>query len=95
MSLNQLNSLTASRCWPTPEINHELSYFGGHSDTPSSLKCRLPRLFSIYFYNSILYILPVGTSLSALQIDGSQWSTAASVQRASLSFWSIKIINKY
>ena len=33
----------------------------------------------------IPYILPVSTELSAWPIDGSQWSTAASVQRASLS----------
>ena len=30
--------------------------------------------------SSIPYILPVSTALSAWQVDGSQWSTAASVQ---------------
>ena len=35
--------------------------------------------------SSILYVLPLSTALSAVQVDGSQWSTAASVLRASLS----------
>ena len=41
-----------------------------------------------YYYvvnSSILYILPVGTALSAVQVDSRQRSTAALVQRVSLS----------
>ena len=43
----------------------------------------LPNLFYIYYVFQHFY--SVGTAISALQVDGSQWSTAASVQRASLS----------
>ena len=42
-------------------------------------------LFITLLKSYILYILRMSTAVSAMQVDGSQWSTAASVQWASLS----------